>query len=162
MFIGEGPGKNEDLQGRPFVGAAGKFLEELLTLINLKRKDVFISNVIKCRTPGNRDPHPEEIESCLPYLKKQINIIKPKLIVTLGRYSLGEFLKGASISKVHGKLFRKGNQFYFPSYHPAVGIYRNNLKKTIKEDIKKIPKVLETIDKLKEEKSDTNEQLGIF
>ncbi len=150
MFIGEGPGKNEDLQGRPFVGAAGKLLEELLTLISLKRKDIFIGNVIKCRPPGNRDPQPEEIEYCFPYLQEQINTIKPKLIVPMGRYSLQEFLPGKSISHAHGKLFKKENQYYFPIYHPAAGLYRNNLKKTMKEDIKKIPKVLKKISKFKE------------
>jgi DNA polymerase len=152
MLIGEGPGYNEDLQGRPFVGTAGKFLEELLSEIDLKRENVFIGNILKCRPPQNRDPQPQEIAACIPYLKKQINIIKPKLIVTLGRYSLQEFLPGKSISEVHGKVSQYNNQVIFPMYHPAGALYRANLKQTIKEDMKKIPKALQTISKLKNQK----------
>jgi DNA polymerase len=151
MFVGEAPGKSEDEKGEPFVGAAGKFLDELLLEIGLKRGDVFITNVVKCRPPENRDPLDEEIQACWPYLETQINEIKPKLIVTLGRHAMYRFLPGdLKISKVHGRAKRyKGiwdeKQVYFPMYHPAVALYNGSYRETLKNDIKKIPKVLEKI-----------------
>lgn len=153
MFIGEGPGKDEDIQGEPFVGAAGKFLNELLASINLKREDVYIANVVKCRPPGNRDPFPEEIEACWPYLEKQIKIIKPELIVTLGRHSMGRFLPGLKISQAHGQAKRYkgidgGKQVYYPMYHPAVALYNGSYRGILVEDMKRIPKLLK---KIKEE-----------
>ncbi len=145
MFVGEGPGKNEDLQGRPFVGQAGKFLEEMLGMIGLKRQDVFITNVVKCRPPLNREPQISEIEICQQYLDAQIKIIKPKLIVILGRHSLAKFLPGFSISKIHGQPKRRKGQVYLPLYHPAVALYRGGLKKTLIADFQKIPKILAKI-----------------
>lgn len=150
MFIGEGPGKNEDLQGEPFVGAAGKFLDELLNQIELKREDVYIANVVKCRPPNNRDPKPEEVQACWPWLEKQIEIIKPKIIVTLGRHSLNKFIPEASIGNYRGRVLRKeiknlGKLIFFPCYHPAAALYNGSLRKVLEEDFKKIPKVLKMV-----------------
>lgn len=152
MFIGEAPGEKEDLQGRPFVGAAGKFLEEMLAMIGLRREDVFIANVLKCRPPGNRDPLPEEVEACRPWLLEQIKTIKPKLIVTLGRHAMERFLPNQKISKVHGTAMRRdipemGRPVFFALYHPAAALYQGSLREILKADFKKIPKVLEAIDK---------------
>lgn len=147
MFIGEGPGKNEDEKGKPFIGAAGKLLDKMLALISLKREDVYIANVVKCRPPGNRDPLPEEVEACRPWLDQQIEIIKPKLIVLLGRHSMDRFLPNQKISIDHGKPKRKSGQVYFPIYHPAAALYRNGLLEDLKKDFKKIPRVLEMIEK---------------
>ncbi|MFA6305253.1 MAG: uracil-DNA glycosylase [Candidatus Gracilibacteria bacterium] len=156
MFIGEGPGRDEDLQGRPFVGAAGKLLTELIKSIGLSREDVFIANVVKCRPPNNRDPLPEEVSACWPYLERQVKIIKPVLIVTLGRHSMGRFLPGLKISEVHGqpkrtKGFWSEKQIYLPLYHPAVALYDPNKKATLFEDFKKILLILKQI---KKEKND--------
>ncbi|MFA6529247.1 MAG: uracil-DNA glycosylase [Candidatus Gracilibacteria bacterium] len=153
MFIGEGPGKDEDLQGRPFVGAAGKFLNQLIEAAGLKREDVFIANVVKCRPPNNRDPEPEEIQSCWPYLEEQIRIIKPELIITLGRHSMGRFLPGLKISEAHGKPKRYkgidgGKQVYYPMYHPAVALYNGSYRQILIDDAMRIPKLLK---KIKEE-----------
>lgn len=131
LFIGEAPGKNEDIQGIPFCGAAGKLLDELLASIELKRDDIFITNTVKCRPPGNRDPQQEEIDSCKHWLKSQVEIIKPKIIVTLGRYSMVRYLPFAQISKDHGKAYRKGNIIFFVLYHPAVGLYRASMKEVL-------------------------------
>ncbi len=147
MFIGEGPGQKEDATGRPFVGAAGKFLEELLAGIGLKRDDVFIANVVKCRPPDNRDPFPDEIETCTKrFLFRQIAIIKPKLIATLGRHSMHLFLpENFRISDVHGKPYRRGGQVYMPLYHPAAALYQGSLRATLETDVKKIPVILKKI-----------------
>ena len=155
VFVGEGPGKDEDEQGRPFVGAAGKFLTELIESIGLRRQDVFIANIIKHRAPGNRDPLPVEIEEYVPWLNKQIEIIQPKIIVTLGRFSMEHFLgNGLSISKIHGEPKRvvikrsglpTGRQVILPMYHPAAALYRGDLRPVLHEDFAKIPKVLELI-----------------
>lgn len=139
MFIGEAPGYYEDQQGRPFVGAAGQFLDQLLTSINLKRSDVFIANVVKCRPPGNRDPLPEEISSCSRWLTRQIDIVKPKVIVTLGRYSLARFLPGNPISRIHGQGRKVGNVWVVPMYHPAAALHQGSLRRTIEDDFRKIP-----------------------
>lgn len=153
MFIGEGPGKNEDLQGRPFVGAAGKFLNELLEGIGLKREDVYIANVVKCRPPGNRDPEKEEVESCYPYLEEQVRLIQPKLIILLGRHAMYRFLPNdLKISKVHGNAFRyRGiateKQVYLPLYHPAVALYNGSYRQILKDDFAKIPILLKKIEK---------------
>lgn len=151
MFIGEGPGKNEDQQGRPFVGAAGKFLTELVESIGLTRQEVYIANVVKCRPPNNRDPLPVEVEACWPWLEQQIAIIKPRIIVTLGRHSLARFLPAARISADHGRALRKeikgiGKIVFFPCYHPAAALYNGGLRSTIMKDFKKIPKVLKLIE----------------
>lgn len=150
MFVGEGPGEKEDKLGLPFVGAAGKFLDEMLSSISLTRDDVYIANTVKHRPPGNRDPKPEEIEACLPYLLKQIEIIKPKLIVCLGRHSLGRFLPDVgSISKVHGRAFFRRGQAYMALYHPAVGLYNGGMRKELISDFKKILVALKKIDNMK-------------
>jgi DNA polymerase len=142
MFIGEGPGHHEDQQGRPFVGAAGKFLDELLASIGHERSSVYIANVLKCRPPGNRDPLPNEVEACRKYLLRQIELIDPKLIVTLGRFSMAWFFPKDSISKVHGTLRKLGNRHYYHVYHPAAALHAGNLRKVIQEDFAKIPAAL--------------------
>lgn len=150
LFIGEAPGKNEDEQGKPFVGAAGKFLAEMLATINLKREDIYITNVVKYRPPENRDPEPEEIEACMPWLHEQIKIIEPTIIVTLGRHALEHFIPGKKISEVHGQAFRRtfddiGEQVFFALYHPAAALYNGGMRQTLIEDFKKIPKVIEKL-----------------
>ncbi len=152
MFIGEAPGKNEDLQGVPFIGAAGKFLSLMLATIKLKREDIYITNVVKYRPPNNRDPLPEEIAACMPWLHEQIKIIKPKIIVTLGRHALEHFVPGKKISEVHGHAFRRnfpdmGEQVFFSLYHPAAALYNGSMRQTLIEDFKKIPKILATLEK---------------
>ncbi len=139
MFIGEGPGFHEDRQGRPFVGAAGQFLEELLASINLTRQQVYIANVVKCRPPGNRDPLPEELSACAPYLDRQIKIIRPKVIVTLGRFSMARFFPGASISKIHGQPKRVGNVLVVPMFHPAAALHQPKWRPVVEADFRKLP-----------------------
>jgi DNA polymerase len=135
MFVGEAPGQREDEQGRPFVGPAGQFLDELLGSIGLKRADVYISNVVKYRPPGNRDPTPEEKEACLPWLQAEIAIIKPRVIVPLGRHALGQFLATAQISAAHGKAVRLNDQItIFPIYHPAAALHNGGLRQALYED----------------------------
>ena len=150
MFIGEGPGKEEDLQGEPFVGAAGKFLNELFETIGWKRSDVYITNVVKHRPPKNRDPREEEVEACWPYLQRQIELVNPKLIVFLGRHALIRFFPALGISKVHGQAFRKDfnckRQVFLALYHPAAALYNGSMRKTLISDFGKIPKILEKID----------------
>ena len=142
MFIGEAPGFHEDQQGRPFVGAAGKFLDELLDSIDLKRKDVFIANVIKCRPPGNRDPLPEETEACKPFLDQQIDLIHPKLVVTLGRFSMARAFPKARISHIHGQPRKIGGVVYYPMYHPAAALHQPSLRRTVEEDMRRIPELI--------------------
>ncbi len=143
VFIGEAPGYYEDQQGRPFIGAAGQFLEQLLASIDLKRTDVFIANVVKCRPPGNRDPSPEEIGSCSSWLAGQLDILDPKLVVTLGRYSLARFLPGTPIGKIHGQLRKVGDLPVVPMYHPAAALHQGGLRRTIEDDFRKIPGYLQ-------------------
>lgn len=150
LFIGEAPGKKEDELGRPFVGAAGKFLDEMLASIKLKREDVYIANVCKCRPPENRDPLPEEVAACWPWLEKQIEIIDPKLIVTLGRHSLGRFFPDVKISEVHGKAFRRdfpniGKRVFYALYHPAAALYNGSMRETLLKDFGRIPKIIAKI-----------------
>ncbi len=151
IFVGEAPGKDEDLQAKPFVGRAGKFLDELLKSINLKRDDVYITNVVKCRPPNNRDPLPDEINECMEYLKKQLEIIKPLLIITLGRHSMNLFLPNLKISEVHGQPKRyqgissSAKQVYLPLYHPAVALYNPNFRSILMKDFAKIPMILEML-----------------
>ena len=142
MFIGEAPGYHEDQQGRPFVGPAGLYLEQLLSSIGLTRRQVFITNIIKTRPPNNRDPLPTEIQNCQKWLDRQIDIIKPKMIVTLGRYSMARFFPGKSISKIHGTAVKQDNTIYFAMYHPAAALHQQSLKQAIEADMKKIPVVL--------------------
>jgi uracil-DNA glycosylase family 4 len=145
MFVGEGPGFHEDQQARPFVGPAGRLLEDLLSTAGLRRSDVYITNVVKCRPPNNRDPLPTEIDACRAYLEQQIGFIKPKLIVTLGRYSLAWFFPRDSISKVHGHLRRQNGTYFLHMYHPAAALHAGNLRKTIEDDFGKIPQALAKI-----------------
>jgi len=142
MFIGEAPGWHEDQQGRPFVGPAGQFLDELLQSIGLKRSEVYIANVVKCRPPSNRDPLPDEIEACRRWLDQQIEVIKPKVIVTLGRHSMARFFQGATISRVHGTGRRGDGMAYFAMYHPAAALHQGSLRATIMEDMLKLPAFL--------------------
>ena len=150
MFIGEAPGFHEDQQGRPFVGAAGKFLDELLGSINLKRKDVFIANVIKCRPPGNRDPLPEEMEGCKPFLDRQIELIQPKLVVTLGRFSMARAFPKARISRIHGQPRKIDGVVYYPMYHPAAALHQPSLRRTIEEDMFRIPELIARAEQMAE------------
>lgn len=143
FFIGEGPGFNEDQQGRPFVGPAGRLLNELLASIGLDRDKVYITNVVKCRPPENRDPMPQEIAACAPYLERQLAIIKPKVVVTLGRYSMAKFFPGVSISKIHGQPKRIGNTYYFPMYHPAAALHQASLLSVVRADMLKLPAILD-------------------
>jgi uracil-DNA glycosylase len=138
MLIGEGPGFYENEQGRPFVGAAGKLLDELLAKGGVKREEVFITNVVKCRPPGNRDPLPEELSACNDYLEKQIEAINPKIIVTLGRYSMGKFLPTARISEVHGQPVWQRGRLIIPMYHPAAALHQPTLKTTLERDFSKL------------------------
>jgi DNA polymerase len=142
MFIGEGPGFHENQEGRPFVGAAGKFLEELLANIGLKRDDVFITNVVKCRPPSNRDPMPDELAACSDYLERQIQVIKPKVIVTLGRYSMARFLPNAKISDVHGKSFKIKGHLIVPMFHPAAALHQPSLKGSVERDFSSLPELM--------------------
>jgi len=142
MFIGEAPGWHEDQQGRPFVGPAGQFLDQLLASINLRRQQVYIANVIKCRPVGNRDPLPVEIHNCRKWLDKQIEIISPRMIVTLGRYSMAMFFPGKSISKIHGTAQKQDNIIYYAMYHPAAALHQQSLRQAIETDMLKIPSLL--------------------
>jgi DNA polymerase len=143
MLVGEGPGYNEDKQGRPFVGAAGRFLEELLAVAGLKRSDVYITNVVKHRPPNNRDPELSELAACRPYLDRQIMLIDPKLIITLGRYSLATFFPGDKISKVHGRIRERDGKYFFNMYHPAAALHQQALRQTLMDDMKRMTEYIQ-------------------
>ena len=158
VFIGEAPGKNEDLQGKPFVGRAGKLLDEMLSAIKLERKDIYITNTVKYRPPNNRDPKPEEKSACLPWLVAELNHIKPKIIIPLGNHALQNLFPKETISKVRGKLIAEEITFsigknnisiptthYFPLYHPAAALYNGKLREVLLKDFKKIPNILKKI-----------------
>lgn len=145
VFIGEAPGKNEDLQGIPFVGAAGKFLNEMLAMISLNREDIYITNIVKYRPPNNRDPLPEEKDAFMPYLKSQLEVIQPVLVVTLGRHSLNCFLPDLQISQVHGKPKRYKGLVYLPLFHPAAALYNGALRQTLIDDFSLIPTIIKKI-----------------
>lgn len=153
FFIGEAPGKDEDLKGEPFVGAAGKFLTEMLEEVSLSRDKVFITNILKHRPPNNRDPLPEEVEACWPYLEKQLELVKPRLVVFLGRHALNRFFPEMKISAVHGKAFRKEwpkegeKQVFLALYHPAAALYNGSMRDILKKDFAKIPRLLKKINK---------------
>ena len=152
IFIGEAPGKSEDEQGIPFVGAAGKFLAEMLENIKMKREDIYITNIVKYRPPNNRDPLPEEKDACREWLLEELNLIKPKLIVFLGRHSMNDFFPAERISAIHGKLLIKKfnkiqTKYFLPLYHPAAALYNGGMRETLMEDFKKIPKILKEIEK---------------
>ncbi len=161
MFIGEAPGWHEDQQGRPFVGPAGQYLDELLASINLKREQVYIANVIKCRPQGNRDPLPAEILNCRPWLERQIELIRPKMIVTLGRYSMAMFFPGKSIGKIHGTAQKQDSVVYYAMYHPAAALHQGSLRQVIEEDMLKIPSVLAQAESVTEAKQQP-QQLTMF
>ncbi len=139
MFIGEGPGFYEDQQGRPFVGPAGQFLNELLGSIGMKREDVYITNVVKCRPPQNRDPQPDEIEACRVWLDRQIELIKPKVIVTISRYAMARWFPDKKISEIHGKALRFGKLVVVAMYHPAAALHQHSLRQVLEADFKKLP-----------------------
>lgn len=156
VFIGEAPGKSEDQQGMPFVGASGKFLNEMLAMIDLKREDIYITNIVKYRPPDNRDPQPDEKKTFLPYLQSQLEVIKPKVVITLGRHSLNCFLPDLQISKVHGqpkcvKLSLKQNSddvlevVIMPLYHPAAALYNGSQRQTLIDDFMLVPNILKQI-----------------
>jgi len=144
VFVGEGPGAREDEQGFPFVGASGRFLDELLESIGLGRDDVFITNVVKCRPPGNRDPHVTEVKACTGYLDRQLELVRPGLVVTLGRFAMGYFLSDGQISQIHGQPRSVDNLTILPLYHPAAALYRGSLRGVVQEDFQRIPKLLES------------------
>jgi uracil-DNA glycosylase family 4 len=142
MFIGEAPGFHEDQQGLPFVGAAGSFLDELLESIDLKRDQVYVTNVIKCRPPGNRDPLPEEVAACKSYLDRQIELIQPKLVVTLGRFSMARAFPKARISRIHGQPLKISGVIYYPMYHPAAALHQPSLRPIVEDDMRRIPELI--------------------
>lgn len=150
VFVGEAPGKNEDLQGEPFVGSAGKFLNEMLKSIGLSRADVYITNIVKYRPPSNRDPLPEEIEAFKPYLLKQLAVIKPKVVVFLGRHAMNVFLPKLKISEAHGKPVHEDGRVYLPLFHPAAALYNGGLRQTLMDDFQLIPVIIEGIDEAQE------------
>lgn len=170
MFIGEGPGFHEDRQARPFVGASGKFLEELLNGIGYKREDVFITNVVKCRPPNNRDPKAEELEACAVYLERQIELIDPKVIVTLGRFSMNRYFPGASITKIHGQPKQVGKRLVVPMFHPAAALHQPRWRPLITEDFEKLPQLIKEAAAVKDNRQengqefdpDNAEQLSLF
>ena len=170
MFVGEAPGFHEDRQGRPFVGAAGKFLDELLAMIGLRREEVYICNVLKCRPPQNRDPQSDEIEACKPYLDRQIELIQPKIVVTLGRFSMARWFPGARISRIHGQARKRrlpqsdGSRLYYPMYHPAAALHQPSLRGTVEEDMRRIPELIAEMDGILDEGSPAQQaqQLSLF
>ncbi len=149
VFIGEAPGKNEDIKGIPFVGAAGKFLDEMLATIDLKREDIYITNIVKYRPPNNRDPLPEEKKAFWPYLVRQLDVIQPKLVVTLGRHSMEYFLPSQKISAIHGEpkriTFGNRKQVIMPLFHPAAALYNGGLRQTLLDDFSQIPAIISKI-----------------
>ncbi len=149
VFIGEAPGKNEDEQGLPFIGAAGKFLNEMLAAAEMDRSDVYITNIVKYRPPNNRDPLPSEKQAFWPYLLKQLEIIEPKVVITLGRHSMEYFLPGMKIGEIHGQAeriqFRDHKLVVVPLYHPAAALYNGSLRQTLIDDFLTVPKIIETL-----------------
>ena len=168
MFIGEGPGFHENEQGRPFVGSAGHFLDELLGQVDMRRKDVFIGNVVKCRPPGNRDPRPEELAACDFFLEQQIQAINPKVIVTLGRFSMGKFIPNAKISEVHGMAMRVKARLIVPMYHPAAALHQPSLRPIVESDFAQLPELIASAESAPEYEVQTPEdetepkQLSMF
>lgn len=161
LFIGEAPGWHEDQQGRPFVGPAGQFLDQLLASIGLRREEVYIANVIKCRPPQNREPLPAEIQSCRRWLDRQIEIIQPRMIITLGRYSLARYFPNESISKIHGKPRKIEDVICYPMYHPAAALHQGSLRPIVEADMLRIPQVLAQGRELPEHITES-QQLSLF
>jgi len=146
MIVGEAPGFNEDRQGEPFVGAAGKLLDTLLGRISFSRSDVYITNVLKCRPPMNRDPMPNEAEACSPYLKHQLDLVKPKVVLILGRHALERLMPGqGSISRIHGSLIRRGDIAYVPLYHPAAALHNGSLVADLERDFDQVKRYLDQL-----------------
>ncbi len=165
MLIGEGPGANEDIKGEPFVGPAGAFLNQLLLLAGLKRGDVYITNVVKCRPPDNRDPFPAELEACKPWLDRQFALLKPPIVVTLGRFSMARWFPGASISKIHGQPRKFGDLLVVPMFHPAAGLHQPKYKDLIEADFRKLPQILaglQSVEPAPKPKDDDPKQLSMF
>lgn len=163
LFIGEAPGFHEDQQARPFVGASGKFLEEMLTSIGMRRDQVYITNVVKCRPPANRDPLEEEIAACSGFLDRQIALIRPRLVVTLGRFSMARFFPNARISQIHGQPRNVGGLVCYPLYHPAAALHQPSLRRVVEEDFARIPAILEQAEEIDEyEPPPQVEQLRLF
>jgi DNA polymerase len=159
MFIGEGPGFHEDQSGRPFVGASGNFLSEMLEMIDLNRSEVFIANLVKCRPPGNRDPEPIEIETCTTsYLYRQIELIDPRVIVTLGRFSMALWFPSAKISHIHGRPKKVDNRLIVPFFHPAAALHQRNLRETLIEDFKKLPEFVAQVEAGLRDAQDTSDE----
>ncbi|MBL8119725.1 MAG: uracil-DNA glycosylase [Anaerolineae bacterium] len=161
MFIGEGPGFHEDRQGLPFVGRSGDYLEKLLAMINLQRAQVFIANVVKHRPPENRDPLPDEMAACKPYLDKQVDVIDPLIIVTLGRFSMGRYFPGGKITQIHGKPKFDDRRAYYPLFHPAAVLRNPNLEKEMEADFKRLPEILAQVKALRAKsapKPDSNQE----
>jgi DNA polymerase len=161
LFIGEAPGWHEDQQGRPFVGPAGQFLDQLLASIGLRREEVYIANVIKCRPPQNRDPLPAEIQTCRKWLDRQIEIIHPQMIITLGRYSLAQYFPNESIGKIHGKPRKLEGAICYPMYHPAAALHQGSLRRTIETDMLRIPQILAQGKELPQDAVES-QQLSLF
>jgi len=159
IFIGEGPGFYENEQGRPFVGQAGKYLEELLHRVGLRREDVFITNVVKCRPPGNRDPQDEELAACRDYLERQIKAIQPRIIITLGRHSMARYFTDAKISLIHGKAIILRGQMIVAMYHPAAGLHQPALKPIIEKDFLKLPEYIQKARSMPIQKDSSSEPL---
>jgi DNA polymerase len=157
MLIGEAPGWQEDKQGLPFVGASGKFLSELMASAGLKREEVFITNIVKCRPPGNRDPLPDEISACAPYLDRQIALIDPDVIVTLGRFSMARWFPGERISKIHGQAKKDGHRWIVPMFHPAAALHQAALRGTIEEDFARLPKLLADVERTRARQTQESE-----
>jgi uracil-DNA glycosylase family 4 len=143
MFIGEAPGFHEDQQGLPFVGASGKYLEQLLADVNLRREDVFITNVVKCRPPENREPLQPELDACADYLNRQIELIDPKIVITLGRFSMAKYFPDGRISKIHGQAKRMGGRIYYPMYHPAAVLRTPSLRPEMEADMQRVLKLMQ-------------------
>lgn len=170
MAIGEAPGGSEDREGKPFVGAAGRLLTQLLEEIGLSRQDIFITNVLKSRPPGNRDPLPEEVAACAPYLDAQIEVLQPRVILLLGRHALQRLLPGsAGITRSHGTVVHRGTRTYMPCYHPAAALYNGSLLGTLREDFRHLKVHLETVPAAPADPSPestppvpASEQLGLF
>lgn len=163
LFIGEGPGKNEDEKGIPFCGAAGKFLDTMLESIDLERGDVYISNMVKCRPPGNRDPRPDEIKACKYWTNELIKAIKPKVFVLLGRFAMGKFFPNFKISEVHGNAYRKWGKIFVVQYHPAVALYNGGMRETLIEDMKILREIVsgneEEVEDMEDEVNEVKELL---
>jgi DNA polymerase len=158
MFIGEGPGFHENEQGLPFVGPAGRFLGELLELVGMKRSEVFIGNVVKCRPPSNRDPQPDELAACDGYLERQIQAINPKVIVTLGRFSMAKFISNAKISEMHGRAMRVKGRLIVPMYHPAAALHQPSLRATVETDFAQLPELIASTGDVPEYEAETPEE----